>query len=79
MLKIGVQSAGWYDHSKALESFEYIKSCGFEAVDYNIDHYLNPGKLAKEGLQPTFFDQPVEVELHEYEKTIIVREWLALA
>ena len=27
MLKIGVQSAGWYDHARALESFEYIKSC----------------------------------------------------
>ncbi len=60
MLKVGVQSAGWYDHARALESFEYIKSCGFEAVDFNIDHYLNPGKLSKEGLQPTFFDQPVE-------------------
>ena len=60
MLKVGVQSAGWYDHSKALESFEYIKNCGFEAVDFNIDHYLSPGKLSKEGLQPTFFDQPVE-------------------
>lgn len=58
MLKIGVQSAGWYDHARALESFEYIKSCGFEAVDFNIDHYLSPGKLVKEGLQPTFFDQP---------------------
>ena len=39
MLKTGVQSAGWYDRNKPLESFEYIKSCGFEAVDFNIDHY----------------------------------------
>lgn len=60
MLKVGVQSAGWYDNSEPLKSFEYIKSCGFEAVDFNIDHYLNTGKLSKEGLMPTFFDQSVE-------------------
>ena len=60
MLKIGVQSAGWYDNEKPLESFEFIKSCGFEAVDFNIDHYLSPGKLAKEGLMPTFFDRSTE-------------------
>ena len=65
MLKVGVQSAGWYDHKKALESFEYIKSCGFEAIDYNIDHYLSPSKLAKEGIYPTIFDKSVE-EVLEY-------------
>lgn len=60
MLKTGVQSAGWYDKNDPLGSFEYIKSCGFEAVDFNIDHYLNTGALAKEGIKETFFDQSVE-------------------
>lgn len=60
MLKVGVQSAGWYDKNEPMKSFEYIKSCGFEATDFNIDHYLNTGKLDKEGLMPTFFDRSTE-------------------
>ncbi len=60
MLKVGVQSAGWYNHAEALKSFEYIKDCGFEAVDYNIDMYFSTGKASKEGLYPTLFDKPTE-------------------
>lgn len=60
MLKVGVQSAGWYDRNDPLKSFEYIKECGFESIDFNIDHYMSTGKLAKEGIYPTIFDQPVE-------------------
>ena len=60
MLKVGVQSTGWYDKNEPMKSFEYIKSCGFEATDFNIDHYLNTGKLDKEGLMPTFFDRSTE-------------------
>ncbi|MBQ4354048.1 MAG: TIM barrel protein [Clostridia bacterium] len=60
MIKTGVQSAGWYNRENPLASFEYIKSCGFEAIDFNIDHYLNTGKLAKEGMTETFFDQSTE-------------------
>lgn len=60
MLKVGVQSAGWYDRNEPLKSFEYIKSCGFESIDFNIDHYMNTGKLAKEGIYPTIFDQSIE-------------------
>ena len=60
MLKVGVQSAGWYDRNDPLRSFEYIKECGFDSIDFNIDHYMNTGKLAKEGIYPTLFDQPIE-------------------
>ncbi|MBE6596950.1 MAG: sugar phosphate isomerase/epimerase [Ruminococcaceae bacterium] len=60
MLKIGVQSAGWYNRETPLESFEYIKSCGFESVDFNIDHYLSPKKLKEEGIYPTVFDGSIE-------------------
>ena len=60
MLKIGVQSAGWYKGNDPLGSFEYIKSCGFESVDFNIDGYLNGWKMAKDGVFPTIFDKSVE-------------------
>lgn len=60
MLKVGVQSAGWYDRNDPLGSFEYIKACGFESIDFNIDHYMSTSKLAKEGIYPTLFDQSVE-------------------
>jgi len=60
MLKVGVQSAGWYDKNDPLSSFEYIKSCGFEAVDFNIDYYMKTSKLVKEGIYPTIFDEPTE-------------------
>ena len=60
MLKVGVQSAGWYDRNDPLRSFEYIKECGFESIDFNIDHYMSTAKLAKEGIYPTLFDQPIE-------------------
>ena len=70
MLKIGVQTGGWYDHDNALASFEYIKSCGFEAVDYNIDIYLRPDPMAKEGvITPTLFDKSIE-ELLEWVKPL---------
>ncbi|MBE6632146.1 MAG: sugar phosphate isomerase/epimerase [Ruminococcaceae bacterium] len=60
MLKVGVQSAGWYNQEDPLASFEYIKECGFEAVDFNIDHYFSPGKMSKEGKYSTVFDGSVE-------------------
>lgn len=60
MLKVGVQSAGWYDKNDPLRSFAYIKECGFESIDFNIDHYMNTAKLVKEGMYPTVFDQPIE-------------------
>ena len=60
MVKIGVQSGDWYDHSRALESLEYIKACGFDAIDFNIDNYLDTQKLAKEGIGETFFDKSTE-------------------
>ena len=50
MLKVGVQSAGWYNKNDPLGSFEYIKECGFESIDFNIDHYMSTGKLVKEGI-----------------------------
>ena len=61
MLKIGVQSAGWYDKNDPDRSFAFIKECGFDATDFNIDHYLSTGMLAKSPDEPhSFFDKSIE-------------------
>lgn len=66
MLKVGVQISGWYNKDDPDTSFAFIKSCGFDAIDFNIDHYLPIGTLAKSEDAPTsFFDRSVE-EILEY-------------
>ena len=70
MLKVGVQSAGWYNKNDPLGSFEYIKECGFESIDFNIDHYMSTGKLAKEGIYPTLFDQPIVLNEDAFRKEL---------
>ena len=61
MLEISVQSAGWYDKNDPDGSFAFIKDCGFEAVDFNIDHYLPVKTLTKSETAPSsFFDQSTE-------------------
>lgn len=56
MNRIGVQTARWFDKEDPLSSLRYIKKCGFDAVDYNIDTYMKTGRLLKEGIFPTVFD-----------------------
>ena len=56
MLKIGIQSARWYDKENPLESLTYIKECGFDAIDFNIDTYMKTSKLVSDGIFPTVFD-----------------------
>ena len=67
MLRVGVQTGGgWYNREDPDSSFAFIKSCGFDDIDFNIDHYLSPATLAKSEDAPTsFFDQSVE-EILEY-------------
>ncbi|MBE6550888.1 MAG: sugar phosphate isomerase/epimerase [Ruminococcaceae bacterium] len=65
MIKIGVQSAGWYNSEDPDSSFAYIKDCGFDAVDFNIDTFLSGSKLSKEGVFPSIFDKTTE-ELLDY-------------
>ena len=61
MLKVGVQSAGWYDRNDPLGSMQYIKECGFEAIDFNIDHYLDVKTMSKTGeIVESIFDKPTE-------------------
>ncbi len=75
MLKVAVQSAGWYNHEDAVASFEFIKECGFEAVDYSIDLYLDTDKANREGVHvtkrgaPSIFDKSLE-EVVEFFKPL---------
>ena len=59
MLEISVQTACWLNESDPDASFRFIKECGFEAVDYNIDNHL-PADCIPKGELTTFFDQSVE-------------------
>ena len=60
MLKIGISSAGWYRESDPQGSLAYIKSCGFAAVDFDMNTYINKEKMLSEGPYPTVFDHPTE-------------------
>lgn len=70
MLKVGVQSAGWYDKKDPVGSMQYIKECGFESIDFNIDHYLDVKTMSKTGeIVESIFDKPTE-EVLEYFKPL---------
>ncbi len=62
-LAVSVQTGGWYDETNPEESMKYIKECGFEGVDYNIDSLFkttfDPDNLT------SFFDKDME-QLYEY-------------
>ncbi|MBQ7901366.1 MAG: hypothetical protein IJ365_05320, partial [Clostridia bacterium] len=70
-LKVSVQTGDWYDELFGAEqnpdgAFEFIKSLGFEALDYNLDHTmpkLGSGELGN------FFDADVE-EIIEYYRPV---------
>ena len=62
-LEIGVQSGNWYDETRPEESIRFIKSCGFEGIDYNICNLFDATFDPKE--RTSFFDQSME-ELFAY-------------
>ena len=62
-LEICVQSIHWYDENKPEESIRFIKECGFEAIDYNINQ-LYSDTFDKEHLT-SIFDKSMD-ELYEY-------------
>lgn len=69
-LKISVQTGDWYDElfdgDKGAESaFAFIKSCGFETLDYNLDHTLS-GQQIIGGTLNDFYDASVEELLERY-------------
>lgn len=66
-LEIGVQSGNWYEESRPEESIRFIKECGFEGIDYNINNLYN-ATFDKENLS-SFFDKSLE-EIFEYYKPL---------
>ena len=68
MTKIGVQSGNWYNYDDPKGSIKFIKECGFESIDYNIDNRL-PGKLIRNGEVGGFFDMSIE-EMLEYHRPL---------
>ena len=65
MNRIGVQSCAWYSDKDPDGSFAYIKDCGFNAVDFNIDHKLPYQSIVK-GELTEFFNQSIEELLEFY-------------
>ena len=66
MLRIGTQSDNWYSDLDPEGSIAYIKSCGFTAVDFNMNAYIKVGEL-HDGTPPytSFYDKSIP-ELYEY-------------
>lgn len=62
-LEIGVQSGNWYDEKRPEESIRFIKECGFEGIDYNINNLFDD-TFNKEQLT-SIFDKSLD-ELYEY-------------
>lgn len=68
MLEICVQSGNWFKEEDPEASLRFIRECGFDCIDYNIDQFL-PGSAINKGELTTFFDQSIE-ELLTYYATL---------
>lgn len=66
-LAVSVQTGNWYEEGKPEEGMKFIKACGFEGLDYNIDGLFKPS-FDQENLT-SFFDQDIE-QLYEYFATL---------
>lgn len=69
-LSVSVQTGDWYDvlfqgDARADEAFAFIRSCGFDTLDYNLDHTL-PIKNILDGTLNTFYDADVAELLERY-------------
>lgn len=57
-LEVGVQSGNWYREDAPVESIEFIKRCGFEGIDYNINNLF--ARTFNAETLTSFFDQSIE-------------------
>ena len=69
-LRLSVQTGDWYDELFGAdegvdEAFRFIKECGFDVLDYNIDHQLSVNKL-KQGEVTDYFDVSDEEFLERF-------------
>lgn len=82
---ICVQTGNWYDKrfggdAHADEAFAFIKSCGFNAVDFNIDQTMNAGLISR-GERNTFYDASLEelLELYRPVREAALRHGVAIS
>lgn len=85
MHKISVQTGDWYDElfggdENPDKAFVFIKNCGFDAVDYNLDHTLSKEQIARRE-RAAFFDRTPEQLLEYYRpvKTAAEKAGIAFA
>lgn len=69
-LRVSVQTGDWYDQlfqgdEHADEAFAFIRSCGIDTLDYNMDHTL-PIQNICDGTLNTFYDASIEELLERY-------------
>lgn len=68
-LAISVQTGGWIGalggEANAAESFKFIKDCGFEALDYNIDSPLGWAMISKSD-KGDFYTKSIEELLEHF-------------
>lgn len=56
---ISIQSGDWYDEENDEKSMAIAQECGIEALDFNIDHVINPAEYVK-GKEFPLCDKPTE-------------------
>lgn len=69
-LKISVHTGDWYDAlfgsiERIDEALEFIRTCGFDTLEYSIDRTL-PAKNILDGTLTTFYDADIEELLERY-------------
>lgn len=62
---VSIQSGDWYDESDDDKSMAIAKECGIEAIDFNIDHVINPWEFVKGKKYPNC-DKSVEDFVADY-------------
>ncbi len=69
IMKISVQTAPWFKYDDPDTSFAFIKECGFDAVDFNIDILFPARALARGEGDLRFFDMSID-EVVEYHRPV---------
>ena len=66
MLRIGTQSDTWYSNEDPDGSIAFYRSCGFDAIDFDLNKYIRCGEL-KDAEPPftSFYDKSLD-ELYEF-------------
>lgn len=61
---ISIQSAYWYDDDRPDDSIKFIKSCGFEAVDFSLEQYFK--RTFNEDNLSSIYDRDIDEIIDHY-------------